>query len=105
MSAWGGATPRTAATISPPYRRTKESQAAFSPRSRTSGKPFSANQPASAPRASAKPASARSGQGSEEVIALVVDDNEGRKIDDLDAPDRLHAELGIFDQLDLLDAV
>src|SRR6476661_10697006 len=41
----------------------------------------------------------------EEVVALVVDDDEGRKILDLDAPDRFHAELGIFDHLDLLDAV
>src|ERR1700730_7234020 len=41
----------------------------------------------------------------EEVVALVVDDDEGRKIHDLDAPDRFHAELGIFDDLDLLDAV
>src|SRR5205823_2175697 len=41
----------------------------------------------------------------EEVIALVVDHDEGRKILDLDAPDRLHAELGIFQHLDLFDAV
>src|SRR3954471_13027621 len=41
----------------------------------------------------------------EEVVALVVDDDEGRKILDLDAPDRFHAELGIFHHLDLLDAV
>src|SRR5215510_2357707 len=41
----------------------------------------------------------------EEIVALVVDDYESRKILDLDAPDRLHAELGIFDDLDLLDAV
>src|SRR6185312_5839841 len=27
------------------------------------------------------------------------------EVDDLDAPDRFHAELGIFDDLDLLDAV
>src|SRR3954451_3977378 len=32
----------------------------------------------------------------EEVVALVVDDDEGGKVLDLDAPDRLHAELGIF---------
>ena len=36
----------------------------------------------------------------EEVIALVVDDDEGRKILDLDAPDRFHAEFGIFHHLD-----
>src|SRR3954468_13085383 len=41
----------------------------------------------------------------EEVVALVVDDDERRKVDDLDAPDRFHAELGIFEHLDLLDAV
>src|SRR5579872_2000663 len=41
----------------------------------------------------------------EEVVALVVDDDEGRKIHDLDAPDRFHAEFGIFHDLDLLDAV
>src|ERR1700710_1842135 len=41
----------------------------------------------------------------EEIIALVVDDDEGWKILDLDAPDRFHAELGIFHHLDLLDAV
>src|SRR6185369_12532023 len=41
----------------------------------------------------------------EEVIALVVDDDEGREVLDLDLPDRLHAELGIFHHLDLLDAV
>src|ERR1700704_1621166 len=41
----------------------------------------------------------------EEVIALVVDDDEGREILDLDAPDRFHAEFGIFHHLDLLDAV
>src|SRR5258707_10277460 len=41
----------------------------------------------------------------EEIIALVVDDDEGREIHHLDAPDRFHAELGIFHHLDLLDAV
>ena len=41
----------------------------------------------------------------EEVVALVVDDDEGREILDLDAPDRLHAEFGIFEHLDLADAV
>src|SRR4030081_534189 len=41
----------------------------------------------------------------EEIIALVVDDDEGRKVLDLDAPDRFHAELGIFHHPDLLDAV
>src|SRR5579862_9033589 len=42
---------------------------------------------------------------SKKVIALVVDDDEGGEIDHLDPPDRFHAELGIFDDLDLLDAV
>src|SRR3954469_2537658 len=41
----------------------------------------------------------------EEVVALVVDDDEGREIHHLDAPDRFHAEFGIFHHLDLLDAV
>ena len=41
----------------------------------------------------------------EKVIALVVNDDEGRKIHDLDAPDRFHAEFGIFYYFDLLDAV
>src|SRR5262249_51877642 len=41
----------------------------------------------------------------EEVVALVVDDDEGGEIDHFNAPDRLHAELRIFDALDLLDAM
>src|SRR5262249_25749581 len=41
----------------------------------------------------------------EEVVAFVVDDDEGGEILDLDLPDRLHAELGIFEHVDLLDAV
>src|SRR6476619_5806001 len=41
----------------------------------------------------------------EEVVALVIDDDERREVDDFDAPDRFHAELGIFEHLDLLDAV
>src|SRR5437899_11348583 len=41
----------------------------------------------------------------EEIIALVVDDDEGRKIHDLDAPDRFHTKLGIFHDFDLLDAM
>src|ERR1051326_9287317 len=41
----------------------------------------------------------------EEIVAFVIDDDEGRKILDLDPPDRLHAELGIFQHLDLADAV
>src|SRR3974390_1581274 len=41
----------------------------------------------------------------EKVIPLIVDDDEGREVLDLDFPDRFHAELGIFQHLDLLDAV
>ena len=41
----------------------------------------------------------------EEVVALVVDDDEGREVLDLDLPDRLHAELGVLQHLDLADAV
>src|SRR5215213_1901808 len=41
----------------------------------------------------------------EKIIPLVVDHDERREILYLDAPDRLHAELGIFQHLDLLDAV
>src|SRR5258708_39965657 len=41
----------------------------------------------------------------EEVVALVVDDDEGGEILDLHAPDRFHAAFGIFHHLDLLDAV
>src|SRR4051794_9337575 len=37
------------------------------------------------------------GELGEEVVALVVDDDEGREVDDLDAPHRLHAELGVLD--------
>ena len=33
----------------------------------------------------------------EEVVALVVDHDEGREVHHLDPPDRLHAELGIFE--------
>jgi hypothetical protein len=41
----------------------------------------------------------------EEVVALVVDDDEGGEVLDLDPPDRFHAEFLEFDDLDLLDAV
>src|SRR5262249_54049680 len=41
----------------------------------------------------------------EEIVALVVDDDERREVDDLDAPDRLHPELGVLEDLDLLDVV
>src|SRR5262249_57909089 len=39
----------------------------------------------------------------EEIVALVVDHDEGGEILHLDFPDRLHAQLGIFHRLDLLD--
>src|SRR5262245_46590002 len=41
----------------------------------------------------------------EEIVAFVVDHDEGREILYLDPPDRLHSELVIFDGLHLLDAV
>src|SRR5215212_4741069 len=41
----------------------------------------------------------------EKVVALVVDDNKCREILDLDAPDRLHSEFGIFHGIDFLDAM
>src|SRR3954464_129627 len=41
----------------------------------------------------------------EEVVALVVDHDEGRKILHLDPPARLHAEFRIPHGLDLLDAM
>src|SRR5260221_13870250 len=56
-------------------------------------------------RAATDPAPSPQVQLLEEVVALVVDDDEGGEILHLDPPDRLHAELGIFDDLDLLDAV
>src|SRR5512143_3221465 len=39
----------------------------------------------------------------EEVVALVVDQDEGREIHDLDRPDRLHPQLRVLEDLDLLD--
>src|SRR5687767_4055970 len=41
----------------------------------------------------------------EEVIPFVVDDDEGRKVLNLNLPDRFHAEVFILDDLDLLDTV
>src|SRR5579864_1585949 len=41
----------------------------------------------------------------EEIVALVVDDDKGGEVDNLDAPDRLHPQFGVFEQLDLFDAV
>ena len=37
----------------------------------------------------------------EEIIALVIGDDEGREIFNLDPPDRFHAKFGIFQNLDL----
>src|SRR2546421_736067 len=36
-----------------------------------------------------------------EIVSFVVDDNKGRKIDDLDAPDRFHSEFRVFDDFAL----
>ena len=41
----------------------------------------------------------------EEVVALVVDDDERREVDDVDLPHRLHAELGVLEHVDVLDVV
>src|SRR5262249_31886984 len=41
----------------------------------------------------------------EEIVALVVDHDEGGEILHLDFPDRLHAEFRIFHRFDLLDAM
>ena len=59
--------------------------------------------------ASATPAPSAEADGGahlgEEVVALVVDDDEGGEVLDVDLPDGLHAELGVLEDLDLLDAV
>src|SRR3546814_19023174 len=41
----------------------------------------------------------------DEVVALVVDDDEGGEVLDLDLPDRLHPQLGVLDHPALADAV
>ena len=41
----------------------------------------------------------------EEVVALVVDDDEGREILNFDLPDSFHPELGILMYIDFFDAV
>src|SRR5690606_41217 len=41
----------------------------------------------------------------EEVVALLVDHDEGGEVLDLDLPDRLHAEFGVLQHLLALDAV
>src|SRR6266704_1214344 len=45
------------------------------------------------------------GDVGEEVVALVVDDDEGGEVADLDPPDRLHPQLGVLEHLDLRDAL
>src|SRR5437762_14014000 len=40
-----------------------------------------------------------------EIVSFAVDDNKGRKIDDLDAPDRFHSEFRVFDDFDLANAI
>eukprot|EP00906_Rhabdomonas_costata_P036309 RCo050966 len=40
-----------------------------------------------------------------EVVALVVDDNEGGKVNHLNAPHSLHAQFGVLQNLNLLNAV
>src|SRR5205085_6291987 len=41
----------------------------------------------------------RGGSGAEEVVPLVVDQDERRKVLDFDLPDRFHAQLGEIDDL------
>ena len=41
----------------------------------------------------------------EEVVALVVYEDEGGEVFDLDFPDGFHAELGVFEEFDFLDGV
>ena len=42
-------------------------------------------------------------QGLEEIVALVIDEDEGGEVFDVDLPDGLHAEFGILHALDALD--
>jgi hypothetical protein len=44
-------------------------------------------------------------QRGEEVAPLVVDDDHGREALDVDGPDRLHAELGLLEDLGFVDVV
>ena len=41
----------------------------------------------------------------EEIIALVIDHDEGREVLDLNAPDSLHSQLWIFDDFNLANTV
>src|SRR6516165_10958227 len=47
----------------------------------------------------------RTARVGEKVVSLIVDDDEGREVADLDLPDGLHPELGVLDRLDPGDAV
>ena len=40
----------------------------------------------------------------EEIVALVIDEDEGGEVLDADLPDGLHAQLGVFHALDAADA-
>src|SRR5262245_33660322 len=48
---------------------------------------------------------AAGGDPREEVVALVVDDDERGEVDDVDLPHRLHPQLRVLEDVDLLDAV
>src|SRR5215471_6774840 len=72
-------------------------------RPRTSGRPKRRQEPTTALPPPARTAPSR--ERREEIVSLVVDNDKGWKINNFDAPDRLHSELGIFDDLDLLDTV
>src|SRR5580692_1500622 len=61
--------------------------------------------PSPAPRGGRKSWPLPQIQRLEEVVPLVVDDDEGGEILDLDAPHGFHAELWIFERLDLADAI
>src|SRR4030042_4151262 len=51
------------------------------------------------------PRSAGAGDLLVEVVPLVVHQDERREVLDLDLPDRLHPELGVFEHLDLPDVL
>jgi hypothetical protein len=67
---------------------------------RGGGPPYEGRPPRAAPRAAVTGPTCGDAHGQrlerlgEEVVALVVDHDEGREVLDLDLPDRLHAELG-----------
>lgn len=41
----------------------------------------------------------------EEIIALIIDEDEGGEILDFNLPDSLHSEFGILEEFDLLDRI